>query len=108
MKILNNFKEDKKSNQEIINVVQVNFDEDLKILEQNKSIDTIPTLFLTLLLKNSSIKRSFIEKLVSILKDFSNKQYSSLAKEFRKRTLMHWEISWEKINMDYLLEDYMT
>ena len=21
---------------------------------------------------------------------------------------MHWEISWEKINMDYLLEDYMT
>lgn len=90
------------------NPIGVTLSEYLKQFKRSKNINIIPILFWSLLLRNSSIKKSVVKELTAFIRDFSNKQYLNLSNEFRNRTLMTYSFDWNRIDMDYLLEDYMT
>lgn len=93
---------------EIIDLPDIDFDKYLKIFNETKNLDMIPTLFWYLTLRDSSIKKSVVKELTSFIQGSSNKEYLYISKEFRRGTLNTYNNHWEKVYMEYLLEDYMT
>lgn len=88
--------------------LEFDFDGDFDILEKTNRIDMIPVLFWTLLLKNSEIKRKFVNKVSSLQDTFTGKKYIALSKAFRERKSMSWAVEWKDIDINYFIEDDMT